>query len=132
MSRFKHQMYKYNMSTPNLITKYTTLPTELVLYILQFDNRFILRNGKLMSRISHDTNRSRLLTGFCMNRVYEEPQWWFEPCIIDLQITDNKSYTFEILCIHNVYDNEETENPEIRRMLYLHESLSNIKLLCEY
>jgi hypothetical protein len=125
-------MYKYKMSTPNIITKYKTLPTELVLYILQYDNRFILRKGKLMSRISQEDNRCKLLNGFCMNRVYEEPQWWFEPCIIDLPITDNKSYTFEILCIHNVYDNEETENTEVIRMLYLQQPLSNIKLLCEY
>lgn len=112
------------------------LSMDLVLYILQYDDRFVIRNGKLSrtTRISMFDERYDMLNQVCQDFIYN-PERDFDNVLIDLPINRNKSYTIEMRFIHYIYKNQyddEEEDSEIGRFLTFHRSGCDSQLLCEY
>ena len=89
-------------------TLFARLPADIVFHILQYDGRFILRNGKIMSRISKEDSRYYTLDVWCCQFLHN-PKRWVYSTIIDLPITRYKSYVFEIMNVNFMYDNEMVE-----------------------
>jgi len=121
-------------------TLFATLPTDIVFHILQYDGRFILRNGKIMSKISKEDSRYYTLDVWCCQFLHN-PKRWVYSTIIDLPITRYKSYVFEIMNVHFMYDNEIVEGDVLEynsvvRMIHFQRSDDDLyddtEMLCEY
>ena len=116
-------------TTPFL--KYNTLSNDIIFHILQYDKRFIVRNGKLMGRIEDNDYRYETLNSFCQEFIYN-PNRSLDNTIIELAITRNKSYIIEMRFVQYIYiDNIEEENDIIRLLLFQRYGC-DVQVLCEY
>ena len=111
------------------------LSMDLVLYILQYDDRFVIRDGKLSrtTRISMFDERYDMLNPVCQDFIHN-PNSYFDNVLIDLPINRNKSYTIEMRFIHYIYKNQydDEEDSEICRFITFHRTGCDSQLLCEY
>ena len=121
-------------------TLFARLPPDIVFHILQYDGRFILRNGKIMSRISKEDSRYYTLDVWCCQFLHN-PKRWVYSTIIDLPITRYKSYVIEIMNVNFMYGNDTDEgdmheHPLVTRMIHFQrsddDSDDDIEMLCEY
>jgi len=110
-----------------------SLPHDLVIYILNYDDRFITRNGKIMSRLSGIDERYDIIDWVFKERT--QPYLYHlsdkYSTVIELMITRNKWYTIEATsCLIEQADTEETE--ETYRNICFHRSGCDTQLLLEY
>jgi hypothetical protein len=94
----------------NTLSRY--IPYHIVLHILQYDNRFAIRNGKPMNRISKDDYRYEMIEDIF--RIIPSPAFYYygPNIMIDLEINRHKSYC---ILIENQYVrvsqyNQDNEN----------------------
>ena len=118
------------MTTHTLVDKYKTLPFDVIVHILQYDKRFIVRNKRIMTRINENDYRYNILDEVCLEFVYN-PTRSVNNIIIELPITRQKSYVIEMSYVRYIYV-DETEEEDIVRMLSFHQTFHDRELLCEY
>jgi hypothetical protein len=104
------------------------IPYHIVLNILQYDNRFVIRNGKIRNRISQTDYRYEMLNDI-FSIIPSPGCYYYGPDIhIALEINRHKSY---IILIENQYvrendgteeegDNETGYHLEITKKLIFH------------
>ncbi len=122
--------YSKKMTTNTLVSMYKTLPFDVIVHILQYDKRFVLRNQKIMSRINDNDYRYNILDAVCLEFVYN-PTRSVNNIIIELPITRDKSYVIEMSYVRYIYV-DETEEEDIVQMLSFHQPFRDRELLCEY
>ena len=121
----------------NTLSRY--IPYHIVLHILQYDNRFAIRNGKPMNRISNDDYRYEMIEDIF--RIIPSPAFYYygPNIMIDLEINRHKSYC---ILIENQYvrendgteeegDNETGYHIEITKKLIFHRTHCMPELLFE-
>jgi hypothetical protein len=68
----------------------TTIPIEIVYEILSYDERFAIRSGKLMNRISKNDKRYRILKKIPLKNY----SLWHSGYFVCLYISKTKKYMF--------------------------------------
>jgi len=111
-----------------------SIPYDIVLKVLQYDNRFAIRNGKIMNRISKNDFRYEMVSDIFDNIPPCQLFIYGPPLEIDLIINKNKSY---VITVDEIYyrnfgdDNDYDNHKEIVKTLHFHRSLRNAELLFE-
>ena len=109
---------------------YKTLPFDVIVHILQYDKRFVLRNQKIMNRINEHDYRYNIIDKVCLDFICN-PNHSLNNTVIELPITRDKSYVIEMSYVRYIYV-DETEEDDIVRMLSFHQPFRDRELLCEY
>ena len=119
----------------NALTRY--IPYHIVLNILQYDNRFVIRNGKIQKRIPREDYRYEMINDI-FSIIPSAGFYYCGPNVhIDLEINRHKSY---IILIENQYvrendgieeDNETGYRIEITKKLIFHRTHCMPELLFE-
>ena len=73
-----------------------SIPYDIVLKVLQYDNRFAIRNGKIMNRISKNDFRYEMVSDIFDNIPPCQLCIYGPPLEIDLIINKNKSYVITV------------------------------------
>lgn len=116
------------------LTNSINLPYDIVNIILSYDNRFVIRNGKIRTRIDVNKLIYRKIQdvysvlSFAYYSRYDESE---EDVIIELPINENKLY----LINGCVSLDDETNTKSVERCLfikYLDERVDTVKLLIIY
>lgn len=114
----------------DLIFKY--FPYELILIIISYDNRFAIRNGKIMNRLDFSKNNfSKLIDMYSILSFayYSRNDELEEDLVIELPINDYKLYIIQCC----VFQNEDEENKkEVNRFIFLEEMENQEKILTIY
>ena len=87
------------------------IPYHIVLYILQYDNRFSIRNGKIQKRIPREDYRYEMINDIFSIIPSAAFNYYGPNVMIDLEINRHKSYC---ILIENQYvrENDGTEEDE--------------------
>lgn len=118
------------MTTNTLVSLYKTLPFDVIVYILQYDKRFVLRNQKIMNRINEHDYRYNILDKVCLDFICNLNHS-LNNTVIELPITQHKSYIIEMSYVRYIYV-DETEEDDIVRLFSFQEYGFDTQLLCEY
>lgn len=96
------------------------LPYNVILHILQFDNRYVIKNGKfiVINTIPGDDYRYDLLE----NTFYNNPR----VNIYSIKIPDNIHYVYDVLTL---YINNEKHYQFTIRFIYINEEIQSRKYL---
>lgn len=109
------------------------IPNDIILIILSFDNRFAIRNGKIMNRIDFSKNQFRNLNDmfsilsfayYCSNDELEED------IVIELPINDTKIYIIQ--CSLFQYKNDIREVDKFLSIKHLDDRVDEEKILTIY
>jgi len=114
---------------------WTHLPYNIVLYMLQYDRRFVIKNGKILiiNKIPVEDYRYNLLnTSFTHNPLVIKQKThiidniFYVNVKVKLIISNNKEYEFTLR--HFYFD----EDMQVRRHLFLRKNGINIEMYIDY